>query len=85
MQPIVNSCNDFKSVRRLGWGDFQRTCTCGSVAERIINVCDLRLGQTILETFNVTHIPMEDEPRTNIKQVDDGEVFRAEGTSILLV
>ncbi len=37
--------------------------------EHILNVCDLRLSQTILENFNVIHIPMPDEPRTNIKQV----------------
>ncbi|CAF1267944.1 unnamed protein product [Rotaria sordida] len=36
--------------------------------EHIINVCDLRLGQIILDNFNVVHIPMPDEPRTNIKQ-----------------
>jgi len=37
--------------------------------ENILNVCDLRLGQTIIDNFNVIHIPMPDEPRTNIKQV----------------
>ena len=37
--------------------------------EHILNVCDLRLNQTILDNFNVIHIPMPDEPRTNIKQV----------------
>ncbi|CAF2616562.1 unnamed protein product [Rotaria sp. Silwood2] len=36
--------------------------------KNIINVCDLRLGQTIHDNFNVVHIPMPDEPRTNIKQ-----------------
>ncbi|CAF0840724.1 unnamed protein product [Adineta steineri] len=36
--------------------------------KHILNVCDLRLGQTIHENFNVIHIPMPDEPRTNIKQ-----------------
>ncbi|CAF1032030.1 unnamed protein product [Adineta steineri] len=36
--------------------------------KNILNVCDLRLGQTIVENFNVIHIPMPDEPRTNIKQ-----------------
>lgn len=39
------------------------------ILEHILNVCDLRLSQTILENFNVIHIPMPDEPRTNIKQV----------------
>ncbi|UJR08880.1 hypothetical protein I4U23_013135 [Adineta vaga] len=36
--------------------------------KHIINVCDFGLGQTILDNFNVIHIPMPDEPRTNIKQ-----------------
>jgi hypothetical protein len=29
----------------------------------------MTLGQTILNNFNVIHISMSDEPRTNIKQV----------------
>ena len=43
--------------------------TFSSILEHILNVCDFRLSQTILENFNVIHIPMPDEPRTNIKQV----------------
>ncbi|CAF1031808.1 unnamed protein product [Adineta ricciae] len=36
--------------------------------KHIINVCDIKLRQMILDNFNVVHIPMPDEPRTNIKQ-----------------
>jgi len=36
--------------------------------KNILNVCDLRLSQSIIDNFNVIHIPMPDEPRTNIKQ-----------------
>ncbi len=37
--------------------------------ENILNVCDLRLGQTILDNFNVIKISMPDEPQIDIKQV----------------
>ena len=37
--------------------------------EHVLNVCDLTLGAMILDNFNVIHIPMPDEPQTNIKKV----------------
>ena len=37
--------------------------------EHILNVCDMRLEQRILDKFNVVHISMPDIPKTNIKQV----------------
>jgi hypothetical protein len=37
--------------------------------EHILNVCDLKTRQTIQDNFNVTHIPIYDDPGANIKQV----------------
>ena len=42
---------------------------CFSPLEHIINVCDLTLSAAIVGNFDVVHIPMPDEPQTNIKQV----------------
>ncbi|CAF1273441.1 unnamed protein product [Rotaria magnacalcarata] len=36
--------------------------------KHILNVCDLGLEQNIMNNFNVIHIPMPDEPQTNIKK-----------------
>jgi hypothetical protein len=37
--------------------------------EHILNVCDFDTDQKIQDNFNVIHIPMSDDPDTNIKQV----------------
>jgi protein-tyrosine phosphatase len=44
------------------------------VLEHILNVCDWGTKQIIQDNFNVVHIPMADEPETDIKQVRS-EIF----------